>query len=488
MIERSPEWWLVHLYRRLIARSPRVQTFEDYYEGRHPLAFASQEYRQEFSKMLKGVSDNWMALVVDAVEERLHVEGFRMTDDPAGDEDAWRIWQENCLDADSEMLHSTALQTGSAYAMVWFGEDDRPEVTVEHPGQTVVAYESGSQRKRVAALKSWVDEWTGDVRANVYLPDGIYKFQSRRAITLDEYQTPTGRDRRLDVLGSMWMPAPSIESEVDNPLGLVPIVEFRNRPRLLGDGRSEIADVLSVQDQINKLVCDMMVAAEFYGFRQRWATGIEIPTDPTTGRPLQDLPMALDRLWHTEDPNAKFGEFGETNLGNYVSAIENRVRSLMGRTRTPSYYLPSDGPPPSGESLKTVETGLVAKCRSRHRHFGESWEEVMRLAFAVLDDPRSEARMAETVWSDPESFSEGVRTDSLLKQLSMGVPVRVLWERAGYSQSEIERFGDLLASEAEMLAGRTIGSTPPALSLTPAPTQASLEQANRSDVTPSADV
>lgn len=488
MIERSPEWYLVHLYRRLIARSASVQRFENYYDGNHELSFSSQEYRKEFSKMLRGVSDNWMALVVDAVEERMHVEGFRMTEEPAGDDDAWRIWQENCLDADSEMLHSTALQTGAAYAMVWFGEDARPEITVEHPSQTIVAYEAGTQRKRVAALKTWIDEWTGDVRANVYLPDGIYKYQSRRAITLDEYQTRTGRDRRLDVLGAMWMPAPSTEVEVDNPLGVVPVVEFRNRPRMLGDGRSEIADVLSVQDQINKLVCDMMVASEFYGFRQRWATGVEIPMDPVSGQPLQDLPLALDRMWHSSDPNAKFGEFGETNLQNYVGAIENRVRSLMGRTRTPWYYVPSNQAPPSGEALKTVETGLVAKCRSRQRHYGESWEEVMRLAFAVLDDPRADARMAETVWSDPESYSEGVRTDSLLKQLAMGVPVRVLWERAGYSQTEIERFREMLAEEGEVLAGRQLGSNAPSLSLQAAPTTASLEQANRSDVTPSADV
>ena len=484
MLDRSPTFWLVHLYRQLISKSASVKRYENYYDGVHNLAFASQDYRQEFSKMLQGVSDNWMALVVDAVEERLHVEGFRMSDDPAGDKDAWQIWQENCLDADSEMLHSTALQTGSAYAMVWFGDDDRPEITVEHPAQTIVAYEAGSQRRRVAALKSWVDEWTGDVRANIYLPDGIYKFQSRRAITLDEYQTASGRDRRLDVLGGMWMPAPGESEYVDNPLGVVPIVEFRNRPRMLGPGRSEIADVISAQDQINKLVCDMMVAAEFSAFRQRWATGIEIPTDPMTGKPLQGYQAAIDRLWSTESDNAKFGEFGETDLSNYVGAITNRVRSLMGRTRTPGYYVPSDGPPPSGESLKTVETGLVAKCRSRHRHFGESWEEVMRLAFKVLDDPKANSLAAETVWSDPESFSEGVRTDSLLKQLAMGVPVRVLWERAGYSQTEIARFGELLSAEAELLAGREL-ATKSALSLTPAPTTASMEQANRSDVTPS---
>ena len=194
MIERSPEWWLVQLYRRLLARGPLVNKYERYYDGDHPLSFVTSEYRTEFETMLRGVSDNWMPLVVDAVEERLHVEGFRMGEDPAGDKDAWRIWQENSLDADSELLHSTALQTGASYALVWYGENDRPQITVEHPAQCLIAYESGSQRKRAAAIKAWVDEWTGDVRVNIYLPDGIYKYKSQRQVTISEYTTPTGRE------------------------------------------------------------------------------------------------------------------------------------------------------------------------------------------------------------------------------------------------------------------------------------------------------
>lgn len=450
--ERSPEWWLVNLYKRLIARAPQVKTLENFYDGIHPLSFVTAEYREEFSTMLRGVSDNWMALVVDAVEERLHVEGFRMTDEPAGDEDAWRMWQENCLDADSEMLHSTALQCGSAYALVWYGDDDQAEVTVEHPGQVYVAYEAGSQRKRAAALKTWIDEWTGDVRANVYLPDGIYKYKSARKVTIDEYSTRSGRDRALDVLSAMWSPLDGDDARIDNPLGVVPIVEFRNRPRMLGEGRSEFSDVISVQNQINKLVCDMMVAAEFSAFKQRWATGVEVPRDPMTGKELDGFAAAIDRLWSTEDPNAKFGEFGETSLSNYVAAIENRVQSLASRTRTPPHYLlGSSGSFPSGESLKATETGLIAKVRSRQRHFGESWEEVMRLSFAITDDPRKDARLAETIWSDPESRSEAEHTDSLLKKMSLGVPLHQLWEDAGYSQQQIGRFQDMLLDERALL-------------------------------------
>ena len=43
----------------------------------HPdqqLAFATSKYREQFARMLSELSDNWMALVVDAVEELWHLE------------------------------------------------------------------------------------------------------------------------------------------------------------------------------------------------------------------------------------------------------------------------------------------------------------------------------------------------------------------------------------------------------------------------------
>ena len=74
---------------------------------------------------------------------------------------------------------------------------------------------------------------------------------------------------------------------VRNPLRVIPIVPLVNRPRLAGtvldaygrlvpgvfgpdEGQSEIAMVMSNQDAINKLLADMMVAAEFGAFRQRY--------------------------------------------------------------------------------------------------------------------------------------------------------------------------------------------------------------------------
>lgn len=428
----SPAWWIERLTGALASRGGELKKLRNYYEGVQPAMLATQQYREEFSAMLRSICDNWLALVVEAVEERLHVEGFRVSPEAAADDQAWSIWQRNQLDADSELGHNAALVCGSAYALVWADDKGEAEITIEDPTQVLVEYVPGSRRKRAAAVKCWTDDWTGDQMATLYLPKTLYRFVKPK-------DSETWRPRAQD-------------AEVPNPLGVVPIVPLINRPRLLvpGAGRSEITDVMSTQDQINKLVCDMLVASEFGAYKQRWATGIEIPLDPETNRPTEAFKAAVDRLWHVADPQARFGEFSQTDLGVFVTAIENRVQSLASRTRTPPHYLlGSSGSFPSGESLKATETGLIAKARSKMRHFGESWEEVIRLALAVeTGSEPADAIAMETIWADPESRSESEHVDASIKKLAAGVPKEQVWEDLGYSPQQIARMKSMLMEEA----------------------------------------
>lgn len=48
--------------------------------------------------------DSWPQLIVDALEERLDVEGFRLPDADTGDDDLWRVWAENNGDEQSANL------------------------------------------------------------------------------------------------------------------------------------------------------------------------------------------------------------------------------------------------------------------------------------------------------------------------------------------------------------------------------------------------
>jgi hypothetical protein len=440
----SPQWWVERLDVQLKERRGRIERYDAYYRGEHRLAFATEKFRKAFGSLFEEFADNWCELVVDAVDERLDVEGFRIpTDDPndedpqKADADAWEMWQRNRLDAESQMGHVEALIGEQSYGLVWFGEQKKgwPTITIEHPNEMIVEESAENRHVRAAALKRWSDGSTEF--ATLYLPTEIFKFE-RSAKRRPNAET---RWVQREIANEQW-PLP-------NPLGVVPVVPLPNRPRLLAPGESELRKVVPLQDATNKLVADMMVASEYTAFRQRWATGLELPKDPETGKPIEgSFKQAMDRFWYSDSENTKFGEFEGTDLQRYVYAIEMLVQHIASQTRTPPHYFYLKGSFPSGESIKSAETGLVAKTRRKARYFGEGWEEIIRLGFKTMGDKRADAFALETIWADPESRTEGEHIDAVLKRQALGVPLEQLWEDAGYTPQQIARFKQMQASQA----------------------------------------
>ena len=436
-------------------RLPAVEEYEAYYRGDQRLAFATSKFRETFGRLLEPLSDNWCQLVVDASVERLRVEGFRFgPQDTGADSDAWEIWQANYLDADSELAHTEASKCGLSYLLVLPGADPQtPRITCEHPAQVITYSAPDDRRNRLAAFKRWM-EADGSSRAVLYTREAFYFLR---------------RERNSRVKG--WTGAGGIV----NPIGVVPVVPMINLPGLLGGGMSDLQAVISLQDAINKLLADMLVNSEFVAYPQRYATGLEIPTDPATGRPMdrEAFLSSVSRLWVAENPAVKFGQLeGSDGLG-YVRQIEALVQHIAAQTRTPPHYLlGQSGAFPSGESLKATETGLVAKVKRKQRSYGEAWEEAMRLAFAYRGDTiRAEAADTETIWADPEARSEGELVDALLKMRQLGVPITELWRRYGATPQEIERWAELIGLPMREDAANPITDPPaPVQPQLPAPT------------------
>lgn len=446
----GPLWWLLRLERDRRKRKRQLEKWNDYYEGRHPLAFATSKYRTEFADMFRAFSDNWMMLVVDAVEERLNVEGFRFdrgdtqADNEGGDRDAWYIWQANNLDGDSGIAHVEALIAGQAFVLVdptvMVGAKEAPQVTVEHASQMVLAVSPENRRRQLAAAKFWTDDDDRQL-ATLYLPDRVWKFQRSR--------------------GS-WVAREGANESVANPLREVPVVALSNRERLIEPAKCEFDHVIPLQDACNKLVADMLVASEYAAFVQRWATGLEVPEDPETGKPIEPFKVAVDRLLWSSDQETRFGQFEATDLKNYVGAIELVIQHIAALTRTPPHYLLGQaGTFPSGESLKSTETGLIAKTRRKMRSFEESWETALRLCFKAKGDVRGDAVWAETIWRDPESRTESEHVDATIKKLAAGVPQQQIWEDLGYSPTQIGRFRTMLLEQAMLGA---VGTPVPEIS------------------------
>lgn len=443
----SPEWWLERLWTQLQERCKYADTMRQYYSGDHPLPMIQEKARSAFQRLLKQSRSNYTGLVVDATAERIQVDGFRFGDEDVGDEEAWRIWQASSMDADSDLLITEAVKVGRAFALVAPHPEDSatPIITAEDATQAIVAYKPGSRRERAAGLKTWLDDWTGQFMATLYLPNGLYKFQAPQPAQ----GVVKPRWVRREVEGEQW-PAP-------NPMGVVPLIEIQNRPDLLGEAHSEIEDVLDVQDRINKTLIDRMMAQEFSAFRQRWMTGYEVPTDDN-GQPIEPFKAAVDRLWVIEDENVKVGEFSSTDLGPYLASIEADVQHMAARTRTPAQYLLGKLSNVNGETLKATESGLVAKVRQRCRPLGEGLEEVVRLYLKAAGDTRDLSSI-EVIWHNPEFRTEGELVDALVKMSTLGVPHEALWERWGASQTEIAQWQRLRTDAA----ARVMGGDPAAL-------------------------
>lgn len=428
----SPEWWRARLENRLSISSASLQKFDRYYRGDQTLNFASEKFRKAFGRVLGRVNSNFMALVVRAVAERLDVEGFRLGASPDGDDQAWAIWQANNMDAESAIAQLEALIYGRSPVAVWWDSDEKPLITVESSLETVVETAPGNRRKRLAALKKWRGE-DGHLHATLYLPEAIFKWQSHTVI---EGESLGSRDVQWDprtVEGEDW--------PLQNRLGVVPVVMLENEPRTLTPGTSEIASVISLQDQINKVLVDLMVASEYSSFRQRWATGVEIPLDPETGQKVEPFKAAIDRVWTVKNPDAAFGDFDTSDLSQYVKSIEMHVQHIASQSGTPAHYLLGNmGTFPSGEALRATEAALVKKAQRKMRFFSDAWEEVMRLAFLVDgNEEKANITDSQVIWRDPETRTEVEHVDALMKLQALGVPQEMLWERAGLSPQEIDR-------------------------------------------------
>ncbi len=438
----SPEWWIARLSKELDARAAPMQRFDDYYTGKHPMLYAGAKYRAAFGNLFAGFADNICGLVVDAVEERLDVEGFRMGADLDADADAWQMWQENELDAWSQIAHTEALVKGQSSVLVWADEDDpgKAEITIQDALEMAVGLDKSSH-DRLAALKRWQED-DGSTRFTLYLPDEIQKWQ-----TVPKGQPAAAAIFKIGRYALVRREVPGETWPLANPLGVVPVVPLVNRPRMRGVGVSEIAAVVPQQNALNKLFLDMLVAAEFAAYRQRYAVGLELEVDPDTGKAVNPFKAGSGEIWTEENPNVKFGDFEVTDLGNYVKAIETVIQHVASITRTPAhYFMGGQGSFPSGESLAASETGLTRKAERKQRFFGEGWEEVIRLGFLVTGDPRGEIEDSETIWRDPESRNEAAHVDSLVKLKALGVPDEMLWEMAGLTPQQIARAKEIIAA------------------------------------------
>lgn len=449
--------WVDYLSRRHDAERPELEMLDRYYEGAQPLTYMHPEILREVADRIRPVVIAWPQLVVDAVEERLDVEGFRLPDEDTEDLDLWRVWQANGLDEMSQLAHVDALVMRRSYVCVGTNEDDAdtPLITVESPLEVYADIDPRTRRVRAALRR--VDEEDSVVRigeqyATLYLPDRTiwYRWDGR--------WREEGRD--------------------EHGLGEPPVVPIVNRPRLRAPrysptarmsrvqyGVSELAPVLPLSDAANKLATDMMVAGEFVAIPLRGLFGVG-PDDlqDEQGNRLTALQAIMGRLLMIKDDAgvAKSFEFASAQLANFYAAIERLAQQVAAIAGLPPHYIGiATDNPASADAIRSAESRLVKRAERKQRIFGGAWERVMRLVRRIQTgewDPR--LRQLETVWRDASTPTVAQKADAAIKLYTAPagqvpiVPLRQTREDLGYSATQIARMEaeDRRAAERDPVA------------------------------------
>lgn len=453
-------FWFDRLSDDLDARADTFDLLDDYYRGEQTIPVtATKAVREAYQRLMHLSRTNFSELIVEAVRERMRPQAFRTgaVGDETGDQEAWRIWQANSLDADISLLLIPQLALGAAYTIVGpvDPETNAPVITPEDPREVVCAHDPVRRRNVIAALKRFRDPNRGADLAYVYLPGGVFRFI--REATGDVMRPGTD----------------DFELEAADPLPDnvgVPVVPFLNRPDRYYRTTSEIEPHLGLLDRINYTILQRLEIATLQAFRQRAIKG-DLPIEDERGHEIDyDDVFASDpgALWLLP-ATAELWESGQVDLGPIRSAIRDDVQDLAAVTRTPLYYFTPESATGSAEGASLAREGLIFKAEERIRQASESLEATMAKAFAFMgDDARASRTDMEVVWHPPERMSWSVRADAGLKALDAQVPWRtVMLDVMQFSAQEVYRMET--EREAEALAAELFAAPPENDGLAPAP-------------------
>lgn len=445
------------------AESVRLEMIHRWVKGVEQDIYVPASATEEYKKLVHQARFNVLPLLESSIAQNLFVDGYR----PASSGENARVWDEvwqaNRLDARQSGLFRPALRYGVSYASVLPGR---------LAGRSTPTIALWSPRRMTALYRDPIgDEWPlYAISAGLPRPDLDAGSPAQMVVDVAVYDAHYLYEMPLPsevvtppVPGQASQPLPFEGLAVDakrvrvreHGLGVCPVVRFVDSYGDLDDGPQGVVEpVLPAQRQLNQLTYGLLMAAQYAAFRQRWVTGMAIPEDPDGG-PVEPWNAAVNRVWHAESPDTKFGEFQQTDLSGYLDARDKALLYIASVRQIPPHTLTvgSQVSNVSAEALAALEAGHQQDIDEHKTSFGESVEQMLRLAGLAMGDTETwEDTSAQVVWRDTTPRSIGQVADALGKMAQMlEVPPQALWERIpGVTETDLARWREM-AGERDVL-------------------------------------
>lgn len=400
----------------LTAKSGAYDTYWDYYQGTQPVVYTAQRLKEIFRDVDAVFVENWCAVVIDAVLERFNIAAV----DAEGVADAAQIINTAFGDQFSlvaDDTHEAMLVTGEAYVVAWPDAEGNARAYYNDPRMCHVFYETLDPYTVRMGCKWFVND-NGETELTLYYPDRLEHYAARRS------------DSGLAASAFMPMLNDGGEYAEPNPYGTVPVFRFQTHR----EPRSELASIIPLQNGINKLLIDMMVAAEYGAFKQRW---IIAQMDPGN---LRNSPNEIWLLPAGDGggQSTQVGEFSAQDLGVYLNAVDKLAGAVSTISRTPRHYFFGQGGAPSGEALIAMEAPLNKKTLDYTQRVEPPWRRC--LAFVLQIAGHAVDAMGIMVRFDqPETVQPLTQAQIRAQSVQAGMPLVTAVRREGWSDADIEQ-------------------------------------------------
>lgn len=433
-----------------------------YYEGDHPTRLSSEKLREVFEQAgLQFVLD-WIAIIVDAVKDRIEVEAWSVaieTTDPEGNrvtetnpdatEDLERAWSSNDLDGEAEETFLDMVVSGEGYLIGdVLGTGKNPDVLAyANPSyQTHVFYDARVPNKKRFAAKLWEGE-DGYYNVQLYYPENLEHYRSYEKVREKGRTNEKTKAGYFKKSQNYFLDTESAGTGA-NRWGVIPVWHFAlNRV----NPKPDFARVVSLQDAVNKLLSDMIATAEFNAFSQKWMiSGADVGDKEKTLK-LPGTPWSVLKVPPAPEgeQSSQLGEWAQGELGQYLNAMDNITLAMSSITRTPKHYFTTIGGDPSGEALQAQEAPLTRKAK---RYLTKIKGELESFAKWILEVKgyKVQPENVNVVFGDVRTIQAVSEATVRKTNVESGMPLITQLRDQGWNEEEIDQLMDDKLRELEI--------------------------------------
>ncbi|QWY82280.1 portal protein [Gordonia phage Meyran] len=406
------------------------------YEGRQSLPYAPEGVSDEYRELQRQAIANWLATAMNAPVQRMEAESIT---DQAGkpDTDAWDLFVSADLETRQKIIYTAMMVHGRGVMSVSrTGTPGQARVSIESGRRVYLHADPEDPFSHQFAVKTWTENERPS--SGLWVPNSalVHSGVKQVAVVYDRAECV-----RFEKPGSTAVGGWKQVRTIPHGLGDIPFVEFGSNLDEDGVPHSSIDELIPMQDAINTIRFNTLLAMQFSAYRQRVATGYDpVLRDASgeivylknaegqeivgpDGNPVPALRSAgrisMDRLLVFPGKDTKVFDLAESNLQNYITVYTRFLTDLFSKAQVPPQYALDKMANLSGDAMAGADHTLISLVADLKREANSGMRKVLRLTDVARGLEPKNRTMA---WADTEPKSFAQIVDGVTKLIAADFP------------------------------------------------------------------